>query len=255
MLAWELLIVPLFLFFLFVIGFSLLGRRRKGKKGGKEWFLGPSSVAAAVGVHPYKSQVELWEELTGRKTAPISAEGEKAKQLGIDQERRALSVYQTLYNPQVIDGNAFGMLWSPSIPWMRGYADGLILEGEKVVGVLEIKCRYSKTGDAVPYQKLEDMMYYLPQVQAYMEMVGGAEYCDLMSYTPRGSTVFRVKRDDQVFYLMRLALAQFRECLEKDVAPDPVKNASLVEQIRQRLLNCEWEVPRQQDLFFDEDFY
>ncbi len=112
--------------------------------------------------------------------------------------------------------------------------------------------RFSRTDDAVPYQRIEDLFYHLPQVQCYLEMTDAA-YCDLMSYTRRGSTVFRVLRDPQLFHLLRLALERFRDCVEKRIPPTRIENDSLTEQIRVRCLSCAWESPPQipMDDFFE----
>lgn len=220
---------------------QLVHRKRR-----KRWTVSASSVAAAIGVHPYKSQTDLWRELTGRQVVETSEMGEKAMLFGREHERRAFQVYQTLYGGDVVDGNKYGILYSPSLPWLRGYADGLIFRGAKVEGILEIKCRFSQSDNAVPYQKIEDMFYHLPQVQCYMEMTNSS-FCDLMSYTKRGSTVFRIQRDLQLFYLIQVALERFRKCLIEDT--EPLEDMSLANQIRPMLLNCHYETPPAQNLF------
>ena len=232
-----------------VVACFLFFRATNNRKKSHYWTLSASYIAAAIGVHPYKSQQELFDEMTGRVAR--ETRGEDAKNFGIRQEQTAFSVYQALYSSDVVDGNAYGLLQSPSLQWLRGYADGLIYEGERLVGVLEIKCRYSKSDEAVPYQRLVDLYYYLPQVQAYMEMTN-TQFCDLMSYTRRGSTLFRVYRDPDLWYLIALALAKFRECLILDQPPKAHDFEALQCQIKERLIQCDWDVPQAAQLWDDE---
>jgi len=83
--------------------------------------------------------------------------------------------------------------------WLCGIPAGLIHDSASggLDGILEIKCRFPKHEHAidttVPYQTMSQIYYYMPQVQGYLEILD-CSYCDLLSYTPRGSTVFRIYR-------------------------------------------------------------
>lgn len=121
-----------------------------------------------------------------------------------------------------------------------------------LVAVIFLSQRFSKTDDAVPYQRMEDMFYHLPQVQCYLEMTD-ADYCDLMSYTRRGSNVFRIARDPQLFFLLRASLERFRACVEKQVPPPDPQQDLLAKQIREMCMQCPWTLPPQ--LQMDDDFF
>jgi hypothetical protein len=240
--------------------------QKKEKK--KPVFISASSVAAAVGMHPFKTSLDLYSELiSGVRNDVESA----ATSHGMLNENKAFILYKTMYNSSVREG-AGQMFFSRAMPWLRGYVDGLVWNnvGTKIEAVLEIKCRfvfgrwceskiahfvtfqrYSKTDDAVPYQRIEDMFYHIPQIQCYLEMTDSS-YCDLMSYTRRGSTVFRVVRNRALFYLLQIALNRFRISVESKTPPVP--DVALTEQIRDLCLNCEWtQAPQmfQMDDIFD----
>ena len=103
------------------------------------------------------------------------------------------------------------------------------------------QCRYSRTDEAVPYQRLADLFYHVPQCQCYMEMTGAA-YCDLVSYTRRGSTVFRLVPDAALLYLLRVAAERFCAAVARRVPPPP--DPALAEQIRRLCLDCDWSTPQ-----------
>ncbi len=102
------------------------------------WFMPASSVAAAVGVHPFKTSTELFEEMISEKRTPSDS---AATAHGIENESRAFQVYKTLYNSSCREGKG-QMFFCPSMPWLRGFTDGLVYNSQgKIEGVLEIKCR------------------------------------------------------------------------------------------------------------------
>lgn len=123
--------------FVFAVWRFLLRLRSERRK---QVWISASSVSAAVGINPFKSPLELYNEMTsGEKQLSSNV---AATSHGIDNEAKAFALYKTLYAPTLRSG-ANMMFFSPSMPWLRGYTDGLVY-GErsgKIDGVLEIKCR------------------------------------------------------------------------------------------------------------------
>lgn len=222
-----------------------------------------SKVAAAIGIHPYETSQHVWHEIS---CPPEQREPASQEQLyGIQQEPVALEVYKALRGGEKnisIESGANRMLLSPSMTYLRGYADGLVydLNTNVIVGVLEVKTRAGKKKKkkeddrdgkdgksypdppVVPYQRLEDMFYHIPQVQLYMHMTG-ASYCDLMSFTPRGSTIFRIPRDDDLIGALQWSLDVFFSSVSCGHPLDEhsVDWRSMREHIRLRCLNCPWQ--------------
>lgn len=100
-------------------------------------------MAAAAGIHPYKTAQQLYEEMTG---AAKAEEAGPAVAHGLEQERRAFAAYQTLRMDGVRVEEGAGLRFlSASLP-VSGYVDGLVYRGEQLEGVLEIKVRKEKRG-------------------------------------------------------------------------------------------------------------
>lgn len=102
--------------------------------------VGGSDAAAAIGRSPWKTNVELWRQKTGRSTAPDISNSQRVQD-GIDEEDPIRRLFQVetrnKYEVQYIDNV---ILQSNEKDWMLYSPDGLLIEkatGKK--GVLEIK--------------------------------------------------------------------------------------------------------------------
>lgn len=101
-------------------------------------YIGGSDASACVGVNPYKSNVELWEEKSGfRQQEDISQKdyviyGTRAE----EYLRKLFSLdfpqYQIFYD----DNNIF---LNSNYPWMHASLDGELVDREGRKGILEIK--------------------------------------------------------------------------------------------------------------------
>jgi hypothetical protein len=74
----------------------------------------------------------------------------------------------------------------------------------------------------------------MPQVQGYLEIMD-ANYCDLVSYTTKGTTIFRIYRDRQYWNLLFPALEEFHDFLlnaeDDDPPPDLHPNTALLKEL------------------------
>ena len=107
----------------------------------KEWLsirksgLGGSDIAAALGLSPWKSALELWQEKVSGQSQP-------------QQENEAM-IWGRIMEPIIarefvkrsgLQVNPFrSMLQSPQYPWMLANLDGLIEDPHRGVGVFEVK--------------------------------------------------------------------------------------------------------------------
>lgn len=102
--------------------------------------IGASEAAAVVGMSPYKSNVELWEEKTGRRQAKDISDDPHVK-YGKEAEKYLRALFALDYPQYQVDYDEFGMIRNnPDCPFAFATLDGNLTEHEtKGKGVLEIK--------------------------------------------------------------------------------------------------------------------
>ena len=101
--------------------------------------IGGSDAAAVVGMSPYKTNVELWEEKTGRAKAPdISFDSHV--QYGKKAEVYLRELFKLDFSQYRVDYDEFGMIANnPDMPFAFATLDGALTDPQKRHGVLEIK--------------------------------------------------------------------------------------------------------------------
>ena len=109
----------------------------------KEWLefrksgIGSSDAAAAVGLNPYKSPLELWMEKTGRTAANEEPAGlDDPRYWGTLLEPYVATAYQHQTNHRVRKVNA--VLQHPTFPFMLANIDREVV-GDPEVQILECK--------------------------------------------------------------------------------------------------------------------
>ncbi|MGX8701547.1 lambda-exonuclease family protein [Caproiciproducens sp.] len=102
--------------------------------------VGASEAAAIVGMSPYKSNVQLWEEKTGRRIAPDISD-KPYVQYGKEAERHLRALFSLDFPEYRVDYDEFGMIRNnPDCPFAFATLDGALTEkSSSRRGVLEIK--------------------------------------------------------------------------------------------------------------------
>lgn len=102
--------------------------------------IGASEAAAVVGMSPYKSNTELWEEKTGRRKAPDISD-KPYVQYGKEAEKHLRALFALDYPQYQVDYDEFGMIRNCShFPWAFATLDGALTDKETGKhGILEIK--------------------------------------------------------------------------------------------------------------------
>lgn len=138
-----------------------------------EWLLarknriGGSDASAIVGMNPYKTNIELWEEKTGRRVAPDISDESYVK-YGHDAEeylRELFAIdypqYQVLYE----DNN---MWTNDKYPFAHASLDSWLVDEDGRKGVLEIKTtnilqsmQKEKWKDRIPDNYYLQVLHYL----------------------------------------------------------------------------------------------
>jgi len=109
-----------------------LERRKNG--------IGASDAAAVIGASPYKTNVQLWEEKTGRRNPPDVSDKHFVK-YGTQAEEHLRALFALDFPEYRVDYDQFGMIANcPDAPFAFATLDGKLAETSSGrSGVLEIK--------------------------------------------------------------------------------------------------------------------
>ena len=187
--------------------------------------IGGSTAAAAVGLDPFRSRVQLWLELTGR--VPPTDESEAM-------------LWGTVLEPviaRVITEGGFGYDIAPAnnpwhsdlYPWARANLDG-IANPSHDPGVAEIKTASAYRSrdwadDAVPTA-------YVIQVSHYMALTGLTWALVACLIGGQRLELRRVERDDTLIENLMRAEEEFVHLVETDTPPAPDGSDSANEMLR-----------------------
>lgn len=101
--------------------------------------LGASDASAAVGLNPWRSNIDLWKEKTGRLIPEDISDAERII-YGNKLEPILREMFKAEHPEYTVDYDPYGMLFQEERPWLRATLDGELTETETGrKGVLEIK--------------------------------------------------------------------------------------------------------------------
>lgn len=130
--------------------------------------IGASEVAAVLGLNPYKTPIEVWEEKTGRR-APADLSDNLKVRVGIKTEAVVAELYAEDHNVKLRRHKGQAM---KGAPWVRCSPDRLVIGQRKGVEI--------KTGTLTPQWgdsgSDEVPVAYLLQVQQCMSVYGYTEW-------------------------------------------------------------------------------
>lgn len=106
-----------------------LERRRAG--------IGASDAASVIGLSPYRSNVQLWREKTGRE-ASKDISGLPYVQYGIQAEEHLRNLFALDYPQYSVKYTPYEIIKNSEHPFILATLDGELLDGKRH-GVLEIK--------------------------------------------------------------------------------------------------------------------
>lgn len=178
--------------------------------------IGGSDAAAAVGLNPYKSQLELWLEKTGRDAdlpKPDPNDTAEAVYWGTLLEPIVAASYTKQTGNKVRRVNA--VLQHPSIPWMLANID------REIVGVPDVQILECKTAGEFGARHWQ---YGVPeyvelQVQHQLAVTGKRAADAAVLLCGQRLEVHRIERDDDLIARLITLEAQFWRYVETDTPP------------------------------------
>ena len=108
-----------------------LEERKKG--------IGGSDAATILGLNPYKTNMQLWEEKTGRRQAEDISEKDYVK-YGTNAEDLLRELFKLDYPKYEVKHDEYTIIKHPKYPFLFASLDGILIDKETgEMGILEIK--------------------------------------------------------------------------------------------------------------------
>ena len=190
--------------------------------------IGSSDASAAVGLNPYKSQLELWLEKTGRGAA-------KEENTGMDDpcfwgtllEPYVATAYQQKTGRKVRRVNA--VLQHPTFNFMLANLD------REVMGCPDVQILECKTAGEFGSRLWKDGVpeYVQLQVQHQLAVTGKAAADVAVLLCGQKLEIHRIDRDDDLITRLILLETRFWEGVEQDIEPLADGSESAARALRQ----------------------
>ncbi len=101
-------------------------------------YIGGSDAACAIGCNSWKSNVDLWEEKTGR-VQPEDISGKPYVQYGTQAEMHLRGLFRLDFPEYKVEYIENNMFLNDRYPWAHASLDGWITDNEGRKGILEVK--------------------------------------------------------------------------------------------------------------------
>ena len=190
--------------------------------------IGSSDAAAAVGLCPYKSQLELWMEKTGRTPSEDAPPGmDDPRYWGTLLEPYVAVAYAQQTNRKVRKVNA--VLQHPTFPYMLANID------REVVGCPEVQILECKTAGEWGSKLWRDGVpeYVQLQVQHQLAVTNQRAADVAVLLCGQHLEVHRIERDEEVIARLMVLEARFWQYVTTDVAPPADGSESAGKALRQ----------------------
>lgn len=180
------------------------------RKGG----IGSSEAAAAVGLSPYKSPLELWLEKTGRNHTSGDHQGmDDPRFWGTLLEPYVAVAYQQKTNRKVRKLNA--VLQHPTLPFMLANIDREVI-GSPDVQILECKTA-GEFGSRLWKDGVPEYVHLQVQHQLAVTGKGAADVAVLLC--GQKLEIHRIERDEEVIARLMVLESRFWGYVESDTPP------------------------------------
>lgn len=169
--------------------------------------IGGSDAPVLMGVSPWKTPYQLWEE----KAFGISEQADNSSmKRGRDLEEPARQEFEKIIGTLVAPAN----IVHPSLEWMRASLDGIDVHKKIVV---EIKCPGKEDHALAESRKIPEK--YWPQVQHQME-VAGVDQMFYFSFDGSKGVVVEVRKDQGYIDSLMETESKFWEMVKSKTPPE-----------------------------------
>ena len=190
--------------------------------------IGSSDAAAAVGLCPYKSPLELWMEKTGRTPAETDPPGmDDPRYWGTLLEPYVAVAYTQLTGRKVRKINA--VLQHPTFPYLLANLDREVV-GRTDVQILECKTA-GEWGSKLWQHGVPEHIQLQVQHQLAVTNQQAADVAVLLC--GQRMEIHRIERDDEVIARLMVLEARFWQYVETDIAPPADGSESSGKALRQ----------------------
>ena len=197
-----------------------LKRRLKG--------IGASEASAIVGMNPYKTNVELWEEKTGRRE-PEDISDKPYVKYGTEAEKHLRALFALDFPQYEVNYKDFDMRYNSDYPFIFATLDGELTEkatGRK--GVLEIKTteimkseQYDKWKGRIPQNYYIQVIHQL-LATGFDFVVLKAQLKSAYGDVRLSTRHYHIEREEvleDISYLLQREIL-FWECVQEDRKPN-----------------------------------
>lgn len=191
--------------------------------------IGGSDASAVMGQNPWKTNVELWEEKTGRRQ-PAYLDDNPLVKYGKNAEEHLRKLFELDFPEYEVFYEDFNNQSHPSYEWLKGSFDGELKDkrtGE--YGILEIKTgeinsrlAASKWDNQIPINYLWQVLHYLLVKPKFTFVVVKAQLKTIKEDDIRLDTRhYMLRRSDFTEQLDQLFKAEqeFWQCIVTDTPP------------------------------------
>ena len=175
--------------------------------------IGASEVAAVLGQNKFQCAFTLWHE---KKGLVPQFEGNIATRMGLALEPLIAEMYSEQAGHTLVDPGQYTVFSRDDIPGLTCTPDRLVMEGDRIVRVVELKTMGERAAQAL---QDEVPLSYQIQLQAQMLITGCAHGDIAVLIGNRKFIVIPFERHDRVQTLIRERVAEFLELLEGDTPP------------------------------------
>lgn len=195
-------------------------------------FIGGSDASAILGMNPYKTNVEVWQEKTGR-VEPEDIGHKPYVQYGLQAEKHLTTLFALDYPQyQVTANNVYKVHYHPKHPFIAGTLDGELIEietGRK--GILEVKTteilnsmHREKWNEKIPDNYYVQVLHYLLATGwdfAILKAQLKTVYGDEVRLNTRHYHIERAEVQEDLDYLLKQEI-RFWQHVERDIKPNLV---------------------------------
>ncbi|WP_243546176.1 YqaJ viral recombinase family protein [Pseudodesulfovibrio tunisiensis] len=189
--------------------------------------IGGSDAASVLGLNPWKSNVALWEEKTGRAEAEDISDRECVR-YGVACEPLMREMFKLDFPEFRVEHEENSIIQHPKYPQLQASLDGQLRDQTGRLGILEIKTTtLNSRADRQQWKNAVPQNYFI-QLLHYM-LVTGAEFAILKArlrsewgelwITEKHYRFERADHEEDLAYLLEKELAFWR-MVETDTRPN-----------------------------------